>query len=441
MIRNISVNINNYMNKDNLQKEINEKKYIHNISLLYDILKDLEKEVENKNLYNEKNKNIIHSLFSILYFELLFLQQLNKNSINCPFKLNKNNFTIDKIINYNKEILSKKIEKFLLHKNEKIRNDELYKNYTQNTYTNKDNKKGKIDFKNSTYLKKNFNDNNNFKKLDKKITNSHERFVVNKKKNSQIENSNNDLAKNKINYRFIYDPTSKNNQLNKTNNIIFRNQTKKIQIFFGNKNESRNNFKTNKSYKDINKLIKKKIQNSNNDKYSIKDIKNNKTINNFNLKSNEIHHNKIKNNSSNNDISCLYLSYDEQNNNPIRKVKNIIIKVRNKNKNMSMDCKNTYNSNKDKKFNIEQDIHNDEENKNNSNNKNEYKIRSKSGYLFSFNRGKDKIKVNANLKNTFYHRERETKEILYDCMNQIQKKLNSSDKNNNNKNAFYSISP
>ena len=106
-----------------------------------------------------------------------------------------------------------------------------------------------------------------------------------------------------------------------------------------------------------------------------------------------------------------------------------------------MDCKNTYNSNKDKKFNIEQDIHNDEENKNNSNNKNEYKIRSKSGHLFSFYRGKDKIKVNANLKNTFYHRERETKEILYDCKNQIQKKLNSSDKNNNNKNAFYSISP
>ena len=430
------------MNKENHQKEIDEKKYIHNIELLYDILKELEKEFENKNIYNEKNKNIIHSLFSILYFELLFLQQLNKNTINNLIKLNKNNFTIEKIINYNKEIFSKKIEKLLSHKIVKFRNVELYKNYMQSTYTNKGNKKTKIAFKNSSYLKNNIKyDNNNFKKLDKKLANSHEKFWVNKNKNNQIEKSKNDLAKSKINYRYIYEPISKNYQLNKTSNtIIFRNKTKKIQILFGNKNESRNSFKTNKSKKDINQLIKKQNQNSNNDKNSMKDIKNKETINNFNIKSNEIHHKRIKNNSSNNDISYLYLSYDEQNDNPIRKVKNIIIKVRNKNKNMSMDCKNTYNSNNEKKYKKEQDILN-EENKNNINNKNEYKIRSKSGYLFSFNMGKDKIRQNENIKNTFYHKERETKEILYDCMSQIQKKLNSSEKKNTIKNIFYTNSP
>ena len=75
-------------------------------------------------------------------------------------------------------------------------------------------------------------DNNNFKKLDKIFTNSHEKFWVNKNKNNQIEKSKNDLAKSKINYRYIYEPISKNYQLNKTSNtIIFRNKTKKIQIF------------------------------------------------------------------------------------------------------------------------------------------------------------------------------------------------------------------
>ena len=214
MIGNISVNINNYMNKENHQKEIDEKKYIHNIELLYDIPKELEKEFENKKIYNEKNKNIIHSLFSILYFELLFLQQLNKNTINNLIKLNKNNFTIEKIINNNKEIFSKKIEKLLSHKKVKFRNVELYKNYMQSTYTNKGNKKTKITFKNSSYLKNNIKyDNNHFKKLDKKLTNIHDKFWVNKNKNNQIEKSKNDLAKSKINYRYIYETISKNYQL------------------------------------------------------------------------------------------------------------------------------------------------------------------------------------------------------------------------------------
>ena len=117
---------------------------------------------------------------------------------------------------------------------------------------------------------------------------------------------------------------------------------------------------------------------------------------------------------------------DERDKNPIRKVKNIIIKVRNKNN--SMDCKSNYHSKNEKNINLEQREYNKEENIINLNNKNLYQLISKSGYLFSFYHEKDKSKKNVNIKNNYLQKTRETKEILHDCMNQIQKKLSSHDK-------------
>ena len=60
----------------------------------------------------------------------------------------------------------------------------------------------------------------------------------------------------------------------------------------------------------------------------------------------------MQGNFSNNDNSLLYSSLDERDINPIRKIKNIIIKVRNKNN--FMDCKTIYHSNNEKKINLEQ---------------------------------------------------------------------------------------
>ena len=404
MFETITENIINVKNKNINPKLSHEKTFAQNIILLYDILKEIEKEWQNKNINDEKDKNNIDSLFSLLYFELIFLQQLYKLNITNSYNKNTNYSSIDDLINYNKQILSKKIEKFLLFNNEKFRNFELYKNYMENTY--KDKKKLKIKYKNNSCLKKRFNN----KKTNNKI---------------QIENNKNDSNNNKINYNYnynyLFDTTSKTSLINKSNNL-FKNKKKKEYNILDKKNDSRNFIKINKSNYDINinKIIKERIKNLNSIN-SYKNIKNNKTINNFHKKSDEIQINKSKDNFSNNDNSLFYLSYDEKNTNPIRKVKNIIIKVRNKN--MSMDSKNNYLSNKENEYKIQEN--NKEESKNNDNN-NEYKLRSKSGYLFSFYNKKDNFKSNEYNKNNFYYKERETKEILYDCMNQIKKKLNSS---------------
>ena len=247
-------------------------------------------------------------------------------------------------------------------------------------------------------------------------------------------NNKNDIKNVKINCRYFNDSTLKNNKINKSNNI-----SKKRKKVVNNYNEIRNRsnyiLKMNKSNKSIDKINNTNINfNSLNieNKYSYIDIKCNKTINNFHKQSF-----RCKDNFSNNDNSLLYSSVDERDINPIRKVKNIIIKVRNKNN--SMDCKTSYHSNNEKNINLEQRENNKEENKINLNDKNSYQLISKSGFLFSFYHEKDKLKKNENIKNNFLHKARETKEILHDCMNQIQKKLSSHDNKYNQENkSIYS---
>ena len=73
---------NNYINKTFQVKGVNEKNFFHNIILLYDIIKELEKEWDNKNIYNINDKNKIHLLFSLLYFELSFIQKISKINTN-----------------------------------------------------------------------------------------------------------------------------------------------------------------------------------------------------------------------------------------------------------------------------------------------------------------------------------------------------------------------
>ena len=398
--------INNHIIKNNKQKGMNENQFINNnIALVYDIIKELEKDWDNKNKYNEIDKNKIHSLFSLLYFELIFLQQICK--IKIMNKLNKNDSLLDNIINYNKEMLSKKIEQFLLLNNDK--NYDFYKNQTQYSSINSDNNIKHIisKLKNNSCLKTKYN---NFIKNTKKLNDGE---LTHKSKKYEVENYKNDISKIKTNNKYLFESIYKSKLLNKTCN---KNVLKKKKTINNIRNVSSGKIKINKS-NDIKNLILDRINNSNkinneNYKCSNKDDKKNKTINNFNNKPKEIHINKSKDNISNNDIS-LFSNYDEKDSNPIRKVKNIIIKV--KYRNMTMECKNSYYSNKEKENEI-----NKKENENNN-----YKKMSKSGYLFSHYNEKNKKKINENVINNLYYKERETKEILYDCMNQIQKKLNS----------------
>jgi len=410
MKENISDNFSITNIKDIKQKGINEKQFLYNIALIYDILKELEKEWDNKNIYNERDKSKIHSLFSLLYFELNFFQQIYKINILNQVNKNQNDPLFNNIINYNKEMLSKKIEQFLLITND--RNLDLYNNYIQCTYNNNDNNIKKIISK--------FNNKSSCLKT------KYKNFIKNTKNLNNTElNKKNNINKNKMNSKGLYESIYKNNILNKSGTKIISNKKKVIN----NRNNSLDKIKTVKSNNEIKSIILDRIKysknvNQENNKYLKKDKKN-KTINNFNKKSNEIKINKSKENFSNNDIS-LFSSCDEKENNPIRKVKNIIIKVRNKN--ITMDCNNCHTNNeKDSKI----EINKKENNKLNA--KNDYKIMSKSGYLLSFCPEKDKTKPDENIRNNFYHKERETKEILYDCMTQIQKKLNSSEKYNKEK--------
>ena len=435
---------NNYINKTFQAKGVNEKNFFNNIILLYDIIKELEKEWDNKNIYNINDKNKIHLLFSLLYFEISFIQQISQINMNNKTNKIQNNNLIFNTINYNKEILSKKIEQFLFFNNEKCNNNET----NNKTNTQKTNTKLKS---NSCIKKKSCNNNSNVNignnstnsnigigigsgnalKLNKKTNNED---MENKKKKIQMMNNKNDINNVKINYRYFNDSTLKNNKINKSNNIS-KKKKKVVNNYNENRNRSNDILKMNKSNKSIDKINNTNINfNSLNieNKYSNIDIKCNKTINNFHKQSF-----RCKDNFSNNDNSLLYSSVDERDINPIRKVKNIIIKVRNKNN--SMDCKTSYHSNNEKNINLEQRENNKEENKINLNDKNSYQLISKSGFLFSFYHEKDKLKKNENIKNNFLHKARETKEILHDCMNQIQKKLSSHDNKYNQENkSIYS---
>ena len=435
MKEDISDNIRISINKTIHEKELNEQNFINHILLLYELLKELEKELFKKNIYNERDKNFIESLFSLLYFELTFLHQLRKIGISNA--LNKNNYSsINDLINSNKEIFSKKIEQFLLLNNEKYKNFELYKNYMKYAYNNNKNQITKSNFKKNSSLKKRYTKNN--KKIIKctnKISNSNNEFYnIIQNKNStdiknkkiQIENMKKDIYKNKNKY--LYESTSKITNLDKSNNNDSKIKKNCSDSAYINRNGSYDKLKINKNSSSNNELNNFSIERNKNlnniknenQRYSKNNIKCNKTINNFNKKSHQIHMDKSKDNFSNNDISSLfYSSYDEKEANPIRKVKNIIIKVRNKN--ISSDFRNSYLTNKEKENNYlnTKEIIKEE----NYKKRNDCNLINKSGFLFEKAKSKENIKINL------YKKERETKEILYDCMNQIQKKLSLSEKN------------
>ena len=433
---------NSYIiNKSFQSKGINDKTFMRSIILLNDILKDLEKELENKNNYSVNDKNKIKSLFSLLYFELTFIQQISKINANNHVSKNQNEHIFNNTINYNKELLSKKIEQFLFFYNDKNKNVELYKNCIQNTCINNENnnknnnQKVNPKIKGNFYLKKkviiNHNNNININKtfnLNKKINNEN---LDNRNKKNQIINNNNkiDVYNAKMNLRYCYDTTLKNNKINKVNNLA-KNLKKIINKKNNeNRNKSKDNLKLMKSNKNIlNNLNLDKINDNNvneEKKNSNLDLNFSKTINNFYKPS------KSKDNLSNNDISILNSSVDEKDDNPIRKVKNIIKKVRNKNN--SVDCKLSHLSKNEKNDKLDQKNNKEENNKNiNSisiNDPNTYKLISKSGFLYSTFNDKDKTKTNENIRSSFCQKAREAKEILFDCMNQIQKKLNSNEKN------------
>ena len=73
MLESLTNNSTNINYKKLYQKEKDENSFDHNIYLLYDILKEIQKE-QNNNIYNEIDKTNIDSLFYLLYFELVFLQ-------------------------------------------------------------------------------------------------------------------------------------------------------------------------------------------------------------------------------------------------------------------------------------------------------------------------------------------------------------------------------
>ena len=141
-------------NKTFQAKGVNEKNFFNSIILLYDIIKELEKEWDNKNIYNINDKNKIHLLFSLLYFEISFIQQISQINMNNKTNKIQNNNLIFNTINYNKEILSKKIEQLLFFNNEKCNNNET----NNKTNTQKTNTKLKS---NSCIKKKSCNNNNN----------------------------------------------------------------------------------------------------------------------------------------------------------------------------------------------------------------------------------------------------------------------------------------
>ena len=127
------------------------------ISLVSSSLKDLENEWYKKINNNKSKRDIIQSLFSLLYYQILLIQQISKYYNLYVNNLDEDNIKlINQIINISKELMNKKIKRII--------NIDLYR--SRNINTNSNDKYNTInEEKILNYNISQFNENENKSKL------------------------------------------------------------------------------------------------------------------------------------------------------------------------------------------------------------------------------------------------------------------------------------
>ena len=398
-------------NKQKL-KDKGEKLFPNCVIVVLNLIKDLENEWldKTKNNKNIFKSNILKNIFSLLKNQILLFQQISDITFDNCMKID-----IDNFINLSKTKISQKIEQILKIINEaneiKLSSSDLINN-TNNEINNNSN----------------YNSNNNINYIYKKNSDKNHFFKFKKNASLDLESCSNSKKSKLI---------SKTENNNKGNNII-------IKTF----SNSRNNIKTNNP-----NLLNKKSFNCNNNIINkcLSSSSDNQTYNENNY--------------------CKKRSVDDIFENPITKIKNIIIKAK-KDKNISLSvdfkpinnlnnnnnnitnsnangnkyCKKNYGSINCSTANI---TNNNSRNYETINNDSISKIGIKKTFFKNINFKNIKI---DNLKNNINEhnksnknqdddknkkiiikvgkkKDRETKQILYDGMKKIKNKLNSKENN------------
>ena len=468
-----------------------EKIYPFCISLVSSSLKELQNEWNKKINNNKSKKNIIQLLFSLLDYQILLIQQISKYYNLYIYNLDEDNIKLIKqTININKELMTKKIKTIVnYNSNEKNNNCKINEgkilNYKISKYNENKNKFLQIKDNNTNYLKdSSFRENKNKMKKIK---------IKNTSKNNMDCGSKNKL--NKI-LQLKEDKNSKYKEEIKNNSILF---TKNITSQFNKNKLNLNNIEINNFKSSTHKLEKKQeqLKRSHTEKYKLlclsspyhkkkilesqknnrikinlaeKFLKNNENSE-FATLSNISRHSKK---SINNMLCLTQYNFNNKNKenintlpveeNPVRKVKNIILNAKNSNllfiktntpTNISIlnrQRHTTYNTNRnyllsdDLNLDYDKNLNNIVKNRRkifsfsnltknfyqikNSNN-NEIKKSMSNKYFFNIqienkNNNKDfKIEsINIKVKN----KDRKSHQILKDGMKNIEKRLNSKSK-------------
>ena len=416
-----------FININNNNELIDKSQYTFCVSLISQLIEEIE--IETKNLNKNNQKKILQSIFSLLKNQIKLFQELfmvqGKQMYNIvQFKEIKN------IFDKGKEYIKNDINIILAYS--KVNNENIStKNTIHCTNANSTN--------NSQQFIENKNSNNKNKLYNTKTFNE-------KINNYLIKNEERKLANDNIMKTITKNNETSNN--NSSFNIVKQNKSKK-NILNIKKNQIKNNKKIkdklqNKDIKDKNFLINSENKNYENDNYKSNtktDFNNNKTCQRISV--NQV--NKINSNpnpkkasglrkernlkETNSSIAPQSMYIDE---NPVRKVKNIILNARslsslnievnnkylysNKNENLkSSSSVSSFNKYLRSNLNSKNDLENDFERKN-------YCSPFKTVYQNEPKPTNDK----QNLKKG-YSKDRKSSEMLIDGMKNIKMKLNSID--------------
>jgi len=416
-----------FINIHNNNELIDKSQYTFCVSLISQLIEEIE--IETKNLNKNNQKKILQSIFSLLKNQIKLFQELfmvqGKQMYNIvQFKEIKN------IFDKGKECIKNDINIILFYS--KVNNENISpKNTIHFTNANSTN--------NSQNLLENKNCNNKHKYYNTKTFNE-------KINNYLIKNEERKLANDNIMKTITKNNETSNN--NSSFNIVKQNKSKK-NILNIKKNQIKNNKKIkdklqNKDIKDKNFLINSENKNYENNNYKSNtktDFNNSKTCQRISVNQvNKINSNpnpkkasglrKERNLKETNSSIAPQSMYIEEN--PVRKVKNIILNARslsslnievnnkylysNKNENLkSSSSVSSFSKYLRSNLNSKNDLENDFERKN-------YCSPFKTVYQNEQKPTNDK----QNLKKG-YSKDRKSSEMLIDGMKNIKMKLNSID--------------
>ena len=396
------------MNTKIKNSEIPEKILSQNLLLLQDFNKQLEIDLNSKLSKNKSQKLILQTIFELLNSQITLIFRISKiNESKSLQKTNNNINLLEHIISFNKELISKQIQKIISFVN--ISHNNTKKN------TNK--KNSNFESKISTKFKKNLNSsflmNSSFKINNKNIITKNKTFLLDIEKPQDYRN-------------FI---TQTNENIENNKNYMFNSYTRY---------KARQNISSKKKIKKFDscgncKLNHKLIKNKNINKINTNDF-------NINIKKN-IYFTQIN---KDEEFSYKDNNNDDDEENPVRKVKKIIINAK-RNNSMNRNKFRINESTEIKDFNnyeIKIKKNYDKENKNNRNlnklNSNEIDSYTYKNLYKNFSESIREIKIkdkninalnndiNFNYNSNIIKREkkdRESRELLHDGMKNIKNKL------------------